>query len=180
MLTLRNAALGLASLSTTTALALSGCGIEQLTQGGSSGTTSETSSATADAAAESGVTGQACGVEGESGATLCRATSQCPSLVVDSQALPHCGFRIKGGASELVCGCGESICSMGPFSTCTQAAQLLASQTEVGVCVQVAEGRCSAGTPSTGSASSGGSSTCDRTCLAECGGGAACASLCGC
>jgi hypothetical protein len=43
----------------------------------------------------------------------------------------------------------------------------------------VAVRRLSAGVPST-SSGSGGSSTCDKTCLSECGGGSACASICGC
>jgi hypothetical protein len=159
---------------------LVGCGLEQLTQNGSSGGTSSSSKdGGTKAAADSGVTGAGCGLESGSGVQLCRATSACPTLVVDSQALPHCGFRIKGGSSELVCGCGEALCSMGVYTTCTQAANLLASQTEAQVCTQLAEGRCSEGNPT----SSGGSSSdpnCDRTCLKECGGGGGCASLCGC
>lgn len=160
-----------------------GCGLEQLAQNGSSGTSSSTDGGAdaADAATQTGVTGAGCGVETGSRVQLCRATSACPKLVVDSQALPHCGFRIKGGSAELVCGCGESLCSMGTYTTCAQAASLLASQTEAQVCTQLAEGRCSEG-GSSGSSSSGGSSksACDRTCLQECGGGAGCASLCGC
>lgn len=167
-----------------------GCGIEQLTQGGSSSSSSSSSTAAdggSDAAADSGIVGAGCGVESGSGTQLCVAASNCPTVVVDTEALPHCGFRIKGTASELVCACGDQICSMGAFTTCAQAAALLSSQTEQQVCNQVAEGRCSAGvaTPSTSSSSgsSGGSSSgssCDKTCMSECGGGAACASICGC
>lgn len=162
-----------------------GCGIEQLTQG-SGGSSSSSASTTGDggtdAAGDSGVVGAGCGVETGSSTQLCVATSLCPTVVVDTTALPHCGFRIKGGSSELVCGCGDSICSMGAFTTCAQAAALLTSQTEQQVCVQLAEGRCSAGvpTPSTSSSSGSSGSTCDKTCMAECGGGSACASICGC
>lgn len=168
------------------AATLAACSLDQLLNGGKSPATSDAGSGDAgDAApAEAGITGAACGVDSESGANLCRATSMCPSVVVDSQALPHCGFRIKNGAAELVCACGQSICSMGPFTTCSQAAGLLTSQTESQVCVQVAEGRCTenAGSSSGTTTSSSGSSspTCDKTCLAECGGGAACAQVCGC
>jgi len=137
-------------------------------------------------AVEAGVVGANCGIESGSGQQLCQATSICPTLVVDTQAFPHCGFRIKGGATELVCACGQLLCSMGTYTTCTQAAALLMMQTEQQVCTQLAEDRCSAGTaaPSSGgsgtSGSSGAKGTCDHTCLAECGGGGGCASICGC
>jgi hypothetical protein len=164
--------------------AVLGCGLAQLTQSGS-GTGASTTSAEGGAdAAEAGVSGAGCGIESGSGAQLCVATSLCPTVAVDTQALPHCGFRIKAGSSELVCACGESICSMGAFTTCKQAAGLLTSQTEASVCAQVAEGRCSvgAGAGSSGGAgaSSSSGSTCDKTCLSECGGGSGCASICGC
>jgi hypothetical protein len=158
-----------------------GCGIEQLTQGGSSGSTGTVADGGGDSGGDAGVTGAGCGIESGSGAQLCVATSLCPNVVVDTQALPHCGFRIKGGSSELVCACGESICAMGAFATCAQAAALLQSQTEASVCTQVADGRCFAGTPSSsGSSGSNTKPTCDRQCLQECGGGGGCASICGC
>jgi hypothetical protein len=114
-------------------------------------------------------------------------------VVVDTTAMPHCGFRIKAGATELVCACGDMICSMGAYTTCTQAAGLLASQTEQQVCAQLSEDRCTPGTStpsepgSSGSSgtsgtsgTSGGTGTCDHQCLQECGGGGGCASICGC
>ena len=155
-----------------------GCGIEQLTQGGSSSSAAKGDGGTD--AAEAGIVGAGCGIESGSGQQLCIATSICPNVVVDTGALPHCGFRVKGAASELVCGCGDSVCSMGAFTTCAQAAALLQSQTEAAVCMQVAEGRCFAGTPSTSSSSGSSKPTCDRSCLQECGQGAGCASICGC
>jgi hypothetical protein len=162
-----------------------GCGIEQLTQGGGKSTEPAASDGGTEAAAEAGVQGAGCGIETGSGTQLCVATSLCPKVVVDTQALPHCGFRIRAGASELVCACGDSLCSMGVFSTCAQAAALLTSQTEQQVCTQLAEGRCSAGVPATSSSGasgsgSGGNPSCDKQCLSECGGGGACASICGC
>lgn len=167
-----------------------GCALAQLIQSGGGGS-SETAAATADAggdaaAAEPTVKGAGCGIESGSGAQLCIATSLCPTVVVDTQALPHCGFRIKAGSSELVCGCGESICSMGTFTTCAQAAQLLVTQTESAVCAQVAEERCTtpppapAGSSGSSGASSSSGAPCDKQCLQECGGGGGCASICGC
>ena len=137
----------------------------------------------AGAAGEAGIVGGGCGVERNSGIELCVATSMCPSVVVDTQAMPSCGFRVRGAAVDLVCACGASICPVGVFSTCAEASQLLANQTEQGVCVQVAEGRClesNASSSSSGSTSSGGNPACDRDCMRECGGGAGCASVCNC
>lgn len=166
------------------AATVAACGLEQLVNGGKG----EKSTGGSDAGPDSGeggapaITGQSCGVDVSSGAQLCRSTSMCPSVIIDGQAFPHCGFRIKSGAAELVCACGEQICSMGPFTTCSQAAGLITSQTETQVCVQVAEGRCAQNASSSSGSTSGGSSspTCDRTCMTECGGGAACAAICGC
>jgi hypothetical protein len=137
------------------------------------------------AAAEAGVVGGGCGIEQGSGIELCAATSMCPSVVVDTQAMPTCGFRVRGAVVDLVCACGTAICPVGAFSTCAEASQLLTNQTAQGVCVQVAEGRCleAAGTSSSSSSSSGGAGgnpACDRQCMQECGGGAGCASVCNC
>ena len=59
-----------------------------------------------DAGVEAGVTGAGCGTERQTGITLCAATSMCPNVVIDTQALPSCGFRIRGPSVDLVCGCG--------------------------------------------------------------------------
>ena len=157
-------------------LLAAGCAMPHLDQGGGGAPVK------GDGGTEGGdaaLIGAGCGTESGSGQKLCIATSACPKVVVDTQALPHCGFRLKGSSSELVCACGDSICSMGAFTTCAQAAALLTSQTEAAVCTQVAEGRCFAGTPST-SSSSGSNPGCDRSCLQECGTGAGCKSICGC
>lgn len=122
------------------------------------------------------VSGAGCGTESETGMELCLATSACPSVVVDGQAFPTCGFRIRGSVVDLVCACGTQICSMGAYTTCAQAAELLANQSYGSVCAQVSEGRCvEAPNPSGGSGS-----TCNRACLDACGGGAGCAAVCNC
>jgi hypothetical protein len=153
----------------------------------SSGTDAGTSGA------DAGFVGGGCGVESNTGAQLCTATTMCPTLVVDVQAMPHCGFRLRGGVPDLVCACGTSLCSMGVFDTCLQAASLLTDQTEASVCAQLSEGRCleittTATTPvndqttssSSSSSSSGANPACDTQCVKDCGGGAACASVCNC
>jgi hypothetical protein len=130
------------------------------------------------------VVGGGCGFESNTGAQLCAATSKCPDVVVDTQAMPSCGFRVRGVAVDLVCACGTALCPMGVFATCEEAKQLLASQTEQGVCVQLAEGRCidtaTTSSSSSGSPSGGSNPACDPQCVRDCGGGAACASVCNC
>jgi hypothetical protein len=146
----------------------------------------------ADGGTDAAVLGQGCGVERNTSLVLCRATAQCPNVVVDSEAFPDCGYRVRGSAVDLVCACGTSICPMGAYVTCAQAAQLLTSQTETAICQQVAEGKCaeidssssssstSSSTSSSSTSSSSGGSGCDKSCLSDCGGGEACASVCGC
>src|SRR5690242_10764305 len=109
------------------ALLLVGC--EQLGYG----TGGDQKAASSDAgAAEAGVVGGGCGTESKTGVELCIATSKCPSVVVDTQATPSCGFRVRNGIVDLVCACGTSICPMGTFSTCAEAQKLLTEQTEAG------------------------------------------------
>jgi hypothetical protein len=145
----------------------------------------------ADAGAEAGASaasssgaqpqGAGCGAESTTGATLCTAISLCPTLQVDHDVYPNCGFRIRGQAIDLECACNGALCPIGAPASCQQAAQLLQDQTELQVCSQVNEGRCTTPTPqaSSSSASSSGS-TCDRTCAGECGGDPGCVKLCGC
>ena len=85
-----------------------GCGLEQLSQGGGSGSSAATKG-DAGSDADAGIQGAGCGIESGSGQQLCIATSICPTVIVDTSSLPHCGFRIKGSTSELVCACGEPL-----------------------------------------------------------------------
>jgi hypothetical protein len=161
-------------------------GCFDLTQSSDADAGTDTSgTSTADAAAA--VTGGGCGVEENTGTELCRAVSECPNVVVDTEAMPHCGFRIRGTVIDIVCGCGTAICPMGTFANCTEAAQLLTSQTEQGVCVQLGEDRCVESTSSSSTSTTGSSTTttsgnpaCDTQCVKDCGGGSACASVCNC
>jgi hypothetical protein len=168
---------------------LGACFMQQNQTGGGTGNGADGGTSAEGGAGDSGaIQGAGCGSERQTGIQLCAATSMCPNLVVDTQSMPSCGFRIRGTAVDLVCGCGEQVCPMGIFSNCAQAAQLLANQTESQVCAQIGEGRCTdaasasstSSSSSSSSSSSGGSSPCDKQCLAECGGGAGCASVCNC
>jgi hypothetical protein len=106
---------------------------------------------------------------------LCRGISTCPSLAIDVDQFPDCGFRIHGEAIDPECLCNGALCPMGAPATCEQARRLLASQTEVAVCQQVSEGRCLEL-----SAHDAGASGCDKACAGECGGDPSCIELCGC
>jgi hypothetical protein len=129
-----------------------------------------------------GTVGGACATEEQSQTSLCAAISTCPSVTVDTQAMPHCGFRVRNGVADLVCACGGAICPMGTYNTCAEAKALLDEQTEQGVCVQVADGRCNGGATTTPSASptSTANPACDRQCVRDCGGGEACSAVCNC
>lgn len=167
-------------------LVLAACALENRNAGDGAGSDGGPTTS-ADGGAEGGVQGAYCGAERQTGIQLCAATSMCPDIVVDTQSMPSCGFRIRGSAVDLVCGCGDQVCPMGIFSNCAQAKQLLANQSEGQVCAQISEGRCTSATNATSSTSSGGSTSssggngaCDKQCYADCGGGAACASVCNC
>lgn len=167
-------------------LLLAACALENRDGSGVGGDGGPTTSS--DGGAEAGVQGAYCGAERQTGIQLCAATSMCPDIVVDAQSMPSCGFRIRGSTVDLVCGCGDQVCPMGIFSNCAQAKQLLANQSEGQVCAQISEGRCTTATNATTSStssggstsSSGGNTACDKQCYADCGGGAACASVCNC
>lgn len=158
------------------------CALDGLsTNLGSSRTPSADGGASSSSSADAGIQGAGCTRDTESGQVLCTATSLCPNVVVDTGAFPGCGFRIEGAAVDLVCGCAGLLCPMGAFKTCAQASQLLLTQNQQGICMQLGEDRCFPPTSASSSGKTPGSkNTCDSECLAQCGGGAACASLCGC
>lgn len=165
------------------AVAAVGAGCLDLTQSNGSGDAGSSAAATSDGGVDTAaVTGGNCGIEQNSGIQLCQAVSTCPNVVVDTQALPNCGFRVRGGVADLVCVCGTSVCPMGVFANCTEATQLLTSQTEQQVCTQVADGRCSeaTATSTTSPTPTHDNPACDQQCVKDCGGGAACASVCNC
>lgn len=175
-------ALGLFSLAAATSLVVACAAIDSIGTGngngnGNAGASAASATAT-DASAEAGVTGVGCGIEQTSGTTMCRGTSACPGLVVDSETFPKCGFRIGPTGASLVCACNGSICGMGSFATCSEAAAILRGTTEGEVCVQLGEGRCKE--PSDDTSGGATPTTCDKSCLSECGGGSGCAEICGC
>jgi len=133
--------------------------------------------ASAPAGADAAVQGIDCIDEPSTGAALCTAVSSCPDVVVDHDAYPSCGFRVRFGGLDLECACNGQLCPVGAPASCDEARKLLAAQTQGGVCTQVSEGRCTAAAAAGGA---GPSSSCDRACAGECGGDPGCIKLCGC
>lgn len=172
----------------------SGCDVAQALSSAGSGSGGSTSAATTGA---SGTTmGLDCGQDPATGAVLCLGISSCPNVIVDTEALPGCGFRIDGSALDLECSCSDSLCPLGPAVTCADAQALIMNSNEGTVCAQLAGGTCqsvttttvatttatatSATTATATSAASTGSSTCDQTCYMDCGGDPTCIQFCGC
>ncbi len=103
----------------------------------------DASSGDAAAIADAGAaTGAGCTDDLGGGIKLCTYISVCPTLGVDHDLYPNCGFRIRGAVIDLECVCQGMLCPMGAPTTCTQAAQLMTNQNEIQICLQVDEGRC--------------------------------------
>ena len=135
-------------------------------------------------AAAAAATGSDCVTDTTTGATLCTSISSCPGLAVDHDSYPDCGFRINGTALDVECICSGSLCPLGTPTTCADATALLMAQSELQVCTQVSEDRCTGGsapaagatttTTSTPAAPAGTSPTCDPDCRDECANAPAC------
>jgi hypothetical protein len=121
-------------------------------------------------------TGTQCGVDPSSGIALCLGISSCPSVRVDPDQFPDCGYRIAGSRIDLECLCGDSLCPMGNAASCLDAQALLYEQSAQAVCAGIAEGRCHVVTQTANTARS----TCDKDCRAQCTGIPGCITLCGC
>lgn len=182
----RTALAALAALAASVALSAASAACIDISTG--TGGQGAQAAAASDAGVEAGPEGAGCGTDPSTGVTLCTATSECPTLAVDHDAFPHCGFRIRGTATELLCLCEGQLCPVGVYASCEEAAQLLSAQTEANVCVQRLEGRCSAG--ASGGGGGGGQTpvtgvdpavkTCNEQCTRECAGIPNCRQLCGC
>jgi hypothetical protein len=130
------------------------------------------------AAADGGPMGAGCSEDQATQVVLCQSVVACPGVVVDPEAFPDCGFRVRAGAGlDLECLCSGALCPVGVPTTCDQAAALLAAQTSsLLVCAQHAEGRCVETTAPAATAPS----SCDRACQSQCAGDPSCFQLCGC
>ena len=156
--------------------ALTGCLTDLLHNGdadaGAASDAGSASSTQPDAAVGAGCTGDLGG-----GLKLCTYVSICPTVGVDHDVYPNCGFRLRGDVLDLECVCDGVLCPIGVPATCEQAKELLASQTELAVCAQVNEGRCTTIGAGTGTTTP---PSCDRNCSAQCHGDESCIASCGC
>jgi len=120
--------------------------------------------------------GTQCGVDPSSGISLCLGISSCPTVRVDPEQFPDCGYRISGNRIDLECLCGEALCPVGSAASCLDAQRLLSESSAQGVCAGVAEGRCQVVKQTTRASAS----SCDKECRATCSGVPGCVTLCGC
>lgn len=105
---------------------------------------SSTTTDASDATTSADVAGIECGVDPDTGITLCVGIASCPDVPVDQDLFPGCGYRIHADPSvlDLECSCYGQICPIGIASNCTQATALMQDQSQYTVCMQVNEGRC--------------------------------------
>jgi hypothetical protein len=129
------------------------------------------------ASAEGGLQGTNCFQVPGTQSALCEQLDSCPDLRVDPGAFPDCGFRVNGDTRlDLECVCDNALCPIGVPTSCDQAKQLLAAQSAIIVCAQLAEGRCLELVPP----DAGRGGNCDHACAASCAGAPSCIQLCGC
>jgi hypothetical protein len=156
---------------------LLGClGSSCLQVGSPQGSDAAGNAGTSGTGATAPASGTNCGVDPSSGISLCLGISSCPSVRVDPDQFPDCGYRISGSTIDLECLCGDALCPMGSAASCLDAKALLREQSAQGVCAGVADGRCQV-VKQTGTNSG---SSCDKDCRSQCSGVPGCITLCGC
>jgi len=160
-------------------LALAACILP--TKGGSNRDAGAADAGSADAALAPDAQGVGIGcVTDATGIIWCRGVAQCPDVLVSPDLFPNCGFRARTSGLDLACWCTPGyVCPMGQPLSCDDARRLLDQQTEMGVCVQVAEGRCTQQASAAGKPP-GRPATCDQDCYRACGPTAGCKQVCGC
>jgi hypothetical protein len=164
-------------------LLVAGCGMLQALEGGGSGGSGSSGATTGAGLVAQGID---CGVDPNTGATLCLGISICPGLQIDQEVFPMCGFRISGEVVDVECSCGGYLCPLGT-TTCTDASTLLSQSNEGNVCAEVSAGTCIEGIPMAGAAtsaavasSSSSGGTCTMDCLDSCDNDPVCLQACGC
>ncbi len=154
-------------------------GMPQDDDASSSSATGTAGTTSTDAGVTTG-TGVNCGTDPASGITLCLGLSACPGVVVDSDQMPGCGYRVNGNVIDLECLCDDSLCPVGSAASCADAKALLQDQTSQGVCVGISEGRCTTVSQAVTNAGTNTASSCDKDCRANCVNDPACIQFCGC
>jgi hypothetical protein len=154
-----------------------GCIVPTISQNGSDAGTPTGSGSDAGSAA---VQGASC-ARVTSSISLCEFISACPTLSLNPQVFPQCGFRIHGSAIDPECLCqNQYLCPIGAPTTCAEAAQAAGGDTTYdSVCAQALTGHCQDLTAGTGSSSGGTSAAC-KQCIANCDNVPSCIDACAC
>src|SRR5580658_3185906 len=126
--------------------------------------------------------GTGCKTDPTTNVTLCAGSSECPSVNVDPNVYPDCGYFFNGGLVYLACLCSNNLCPIGQPTTCAQAAALLQSSNEGTACAEADNNQCtmlSSGTAAdaTTIGTTDAGSGCDQTCYSACAGEPDCIQL---
>jgi hypothetical protein len=161
-------------------LAAPACIVPSISTGSDDAGAAATGSDAGATAASTAVTGASCTTI-TSSISLCQSISSCPSLALNPQVFPECGFRIHGTAVDPECLCdNEYLCPIGHPTTCAEAATDSSGDVNYdSVCQQEVTGGCQDLTgASTGTGSS--SSTACQMCVNACDNVPSCIDACGC
>ena len=112
--------------------------------------------------------------------SLCEFISACPTLSLNPQVFPQCGFRIHGSAIDPECLCqSQYLCPVGAPTTCAEAAKAASGDTTYdSVCQQALTGNCQDLGAATGTGAS--QSAACQACLKNCDNVPSCIDACGC
>ena len=159
-------------------LASAACIVPSISQNGADAGAAATS-ASSDAGGTATVKGATC-TQITSSISLCEFISACPTLSLNPQVFPQCGFRIHGSAIDPECLCqNQYLCPVGTPTTCTEAAQAAGGDTTYdSVCAQALTGHCQDLTAGTGTG--GATSAACKTCIANCDNVPSCIDACAC
>ncbi len=160
---------------------LAACFLTQSSSGsdaGADGAAAATSTATAGTTtADAGLSN--CATDPITKVTLCTSVAACPSLSINHDVFPDCGYRAVGGSFDIQCWCSGYVCPLGSPTSCADVEQLFEQQSEALVCTQVDQGRCTQ-PQKTGSTTGGTTTTACQACMQQCGNTPGCKDVCGC
>src|SRR5215472_14151454 len=92
------------------------------------GSNSDAGGATGAATDGGASTGVDCVTESTTGATICTGNTSCPSVSVDHDVYPDCGYRVvgKNATLDIECACQDGmLCPVGVAASCEEASQML-------------------------------------------------------
>jgi hypothetical protein len=112
--------------------------------GGGSGDPASGAPAGSATSSKGATRGTGCTTDPDTGAVLCAAIDNCPGLVLDTDVMNGCGFRLHAATTiDLECSCSGALCPLGVAKSCAAAQDLLAQQvSSLVVCEELNEGVC--------------------------------------